>query len=65
VVTLLVTTGPPVAAKVVLAPVLVFCNTLGRGLDYRDVGEDFRQTLKRAGISPRRTSRSTLGLARW
>jgi site-specific recombinase XerD len=29
----------------------VFCNTLGRGLDYRDVGEDFRATLKRAGIT--------------
>jgi integrase len=29
----------------------VFGNTLGRGLDYRDVGEDFRQTLKRAGLS--------------
>jgi integrase len=51
VVTLLVTTGPPVAAKVVLAPVLVFCNTLGRGLDYRKVGEDFRATVKRAGIT--------------
>jgi integrase len=30
---------------------LVWCNTIGRGLDYRDVGEDFRQTLKRASIS--------------
>jgi integrase len=30
---------------------LVFCNTLGRGLDYRDVCEDFRQTLKRANLS--------------
>jgi integrase len=29
----------------------VFCNTLGRGLDYRDVGEDFRTTVKRAGIT--------------
>ena len=28
----------------------VFANTLGRGLDYRDVGEGFRQTLKRAGL---------------
>jgi integrase len=30
---------------------LVWCNTLGRGLDYRDVGEDFRATLKRVDIS--------------
>jgi integrase len=30
---------------------LVFCNTLGPGIDYRDVGENFRQTLKRAGVS--------------
>jgi integrase len=29
---------------------LVFCNTLGRGLDYRDVGEGFRQAVKRAGL---------------
>jgi integrase len=29
----------------------VFCNTLGRGLDYRDVGEAFRGAVKRAGIS--------------
>ena len=29
----------------------VFCNTLGRGLDHRDVGEDFRATIKRAGVS--------------
>jgi integrase len=29
----------------------VFGNTLGRGLDYRDVGEDFRQTLKRAELT--------------
>jgi integrase len=28
----------------------VFANTLGRGLDYRDVGEGFRQTIKRAGV---------------
>jgi integrase len=28
----------------------VFGNTLGRGLDYRDVGEAFRQTIKRAGL---------------
>src|SRR5437899_9792264 len=28
----------------------VFCNTLGRGLDYRDVGEGFRQAVKRAGL---------------
>jgi integrase len=31
---------------------LVFCSTLGRGLDYRDVGEAFRATLKRSGIAP-------------
>ena len=30
---------------------LVFCNTLGRGLDYRDVGEHFRATFKRSGIT--------------
>jgi hypothetical protein len=29
---------------------LVFCNTLGRGLDYRNVGEDFRATVKLAAI---------------
>jgi integrase len=28
----------------------VFGNTLGRGLDYRDVGEGFRQAVKRAGL---------------
>jgi integrase len=28
----------------------VFGNTLGRGLDYRDVGEAFRQAIKRAGL---------------
>jgi integrase len=28
----------------------VLCNTLGRGLDYRDVGEAFRQAVKRAGL---------------
>jgi hypothetical protein len=28
----------------------VFCNTRGRGLDYRDVGEGFRQAVKRAGL---------------
>ena len=28
----------------------VFSNTLGRGLDYRDVGEGFRQAVKRAGL---------------
>jgi integrase len=28
----------------------VFGNTLGRGLDYRDVGDDFRQAVKRAGL---------------
>jgi integrase len=30
---------------------LVFCNPAGRGLDRRDVGEDFRATLKRAQIA--------------
>ena len=29
----------------------VFCNTVGRGLDYRKVGEAFRATVKRAGIT--------------
>jgi integrase len=29
----------------------VFVNTVGRGLDYRDVGEGFRQALKRAGLA--------------
>jgi integrase len=29
----------------------VFANTLGRGLDYRKVGEDFRQTLKAADLT--------------
>jgi len=28
----------------------VFANTLGRGLDYRDIGEGFRQTVKRAEL---------------
>jgi integrase len=28
----------------------VFANTLGRGLDYRDVGQGFRQAVKRAGL---------------
>ena len=28
----------------------VFGNTLGRGLDYPDVGEAFRQAIKRAGL---------------
>jgi integrase len=28
----------------------VFRNTLGRGLDYRDAGEAFRQAVKRAGL---------------
>jgi integrase len=28
----------------------VFANTLGRGRDYRDVGEGFRQAVKRAGL---------------
>jgi integrase len=28
----------------------VFCNTVGRGLDYRDVGEAFRHAVKRAGL---------------
>ncbi len=30
---------------------IVFCNTLGRGLDYRNVGEGFRQAVKAAGLS--------------
>lgn len=30
---------------------LVFCNAVGRGLDYRKVGEGFRQVVKRAGLS--------------
>ena len=29
----------------------VFANTLGRGINYRDVGEDFRATLRRADIA--------------
>ena len=29
----------------------VFANTVGRGRDYRDVGEAFRQAIKRAGIA--------------
>jgi integrase len=29
----------------------VFANTLGRGLDYRDVGAAFRATVKRSGIT--------------
>ena len=28
-----------------------FGNTIGRGIDYRDVGEDFRATLQRSGIA--------------
>jgi integrase len=28
----------------------VFANTLGRGLDYRDDGEGFREAVKRAGL---------------
>ena len=30
---------------------LVFCNALGRGLDYRDVGEGFRSAVKAAGLT--------------
>jgi integrase len=30
---------------------LVFANTIGRGRDYRDVGEGFRQSLKKAGLA--------------
>ena len=30
---------------------LVFCNTLGRGLNYRDVGAAFRATVQRAAIT--------------
>jgi integrase len=33
------------------ADAFVFCNTLGRGLDYRDVGEGFRVALRRAGLA--------------
>jgi hypothetical protein len=29
----------------------VFCNTVGRALDYRDVGEGFRQAVEEAGLS--------------
>jgi integrase len=36
----------------------VFANTLGRSLDYRDVGEAFRATVKRAAITA--TGRLTL-----
>jgi integrase len=39
---------------------MVFSNTLGRGLDYRDVGEHFRATLKRSGITPTAGGRLTL-----
>ena len=38
---------------------LIFCNTLGRGLDYRDVGEAFRATVKRSGITATGGSPST------
>ncbi len=30
---------------------IVFCNTIGHGLDYRKVGEGFRQAVKRAGLT--------------
>ena len=30
---------------------LIFCSTLGHGLDYRDVGEGFRATVQRAAIT--------------
>jgi integrase len=33
------------------ADAFVFSNTLGRGLDYRDVGEGFRIALRRAGLA--------------
>jgi integrase len=33
------------------AGAIVFCNTRGRGLDYRDVGEGFRVALRRAGVA--------------
>jgi integrase len=39
----------------------VFANTLGRGLDYRKVGENFRQSLNKAGLSGR-GQRVTLSL---
>ncbi len=29
----------------------MFCNTLGRGLDYRKVGEGFRQAVTKAGLT--------------
>jgi integrase len=29
----------------------VFCNTVGASLDYRDVGEGFRQAVKAAGLA--------------
>ena len=38
----------------------VFANTQGRSLDYPDVGEDFRATLKRAGITVPGGERLTL-----
>jgi len=38
---------------------LVFSNSKGRGLDYRRVGDDFRQAIKRAGIQ---TARERLSL---
>ena len=30
---------------------LVFCNAAGRGLDYRHVGEGFREAVRRAGLA--------------
>jgi integrase len=33
------------------AGAIVFCNTIGRGLAYRDVGEGFRVALRRVGLA--------------
>jgi len=40
---------------------LVFCNALGRGLDYREVGDSFRAAVKAAGLTgPRRLTLHSL-----
>jgi hypothetical protein len=45
---------PTVVASPYKAPRdFVICNTRGRGLDYRDVGEAFRQAVRRAGCKSR------------
>ena len=41
------------------ADAYVFCDSLRRGLDYRDVGAGFRAAVQRAGVSGRGGSRST------